>query len=158
MYYVIKENANNPNLQILHITGRRFYEEFMGKIEKYNVKLSENIKILPYFYNMPEGLNIADLVITSAGAITLSEISAIGSPSILIPKSYTAENHQEYNALAFEEKGASKVILEKDLTGKYLNEIINNTINNKDKLNKMSINAKNLGNIKAAEKNSRYYR
>ena len=152
MYYVIRENANNSNLQILHITGKRFYEEFMGKIEKDNVKIRENIKILPYFYNMPEGLNIADLVITSAGAITLSEISAIGAPSILIPKSYTAENHQEYNALAFEEKGASKVILEKDLTGKYLNEIINNTINNKDKLNEMSTNAKNLGNIKAAEK------
>ncbi len=53
---------------------------------------------------MPEALNIADIVITSSGAITLAEISAIGVPSILIPKSYTAENHQEYNARAFEKK------------------------------------------------------
>ena len=52
-------------------------------------------------------LNIANLVITSAGAITLAEISAVGVPSILVPKGYTAENHQEYNAKAFEKNGAA---------------------------------------------------
>ena len=94
--------------------------------------MGRNIQVLPYFYDMPKGLNIADLVITSAGAITLSEISAIGVPAILIPKAYTAENHQEYNARAFEEKGAAKVILEKDLNGYKLNEIINNIIKDKE--------------------------
>jgi UDP-N-acetylglucosamine--N-acetylmuramyl-(pentapeptide) pyrophosphoryl-undecaprenol N-acetylglucosamine transferase len=141
MYYVIEKNSNNPNSQILHITGKRFYKEFMEDIEKKKIKLGKSIKILPYFYDMPKGLNIADLAITSAGAITLSEISAIGVPSILIPKSYTAENHQEYNALAFEDKGAAKVILEKDLTGRHLNEIINNIINDKNKLIEMSTNS-----------------
>jgi len=151
MYYVIEKNINN-DLQIFHITGKRFYSEFMENLDKNNIKLGENIKILPYFYDMPKGLNIADLVITSAGAITLSEISAIGIPSILIPKAYTAENHQEYNARAFENKGAAKVILEKDLTGKFLNEIINSIINDKNKLREMSINSSKIGNINAAEK------
>ena len=152
MLYVIEKNVLNNDLQFIHVTGKRFYQEFMDTIEKKKLLLNKNIKILPYFYDMPKGLNIADLAITSAGAITLSEISAIGVPSILIPKGYTAENHQEYNARAFEEKGAAKVILEKDLTGNNLNEIINNIINDKSKLGKMSLNSKKLGNINAVEK------
>ena len=150
--YIIEKNIYNKELQFIHITGERFYEDFMKKLEEKNLVLGKNIQVLPYFYDMPKGLNIADLVITSAGAITLSEISAIGVPAILIPKGYTAENHQEYNARAFEVKGAAKVILEKDLTGHKLNEIINNIIKDKDKLREMSINSKKLGNINSAKK------
>ena len=150
--YIIEKNISNKELQIIHVTGERFYKEFMEKLEKKNLTLGRNIQVLPYFYDMPKGLNIADLVITSAGAITLSEISAIGVPAILIPKAYTAENHQEYNARAFEEKGAAKVILEKDLNGYKLNEIINNIIKDKEKLRKMSINSRKLGNINSAKK------
>ncbi len=91
---------------------------------------------------MPEALNIADIVITSSGAITLAEISAIGVPSILIPKSYTAENHQEYNARAFEKNEASIVLLEKDLNGELLYKTIYDLLNNNEKLKNMSQNSK----------------
>ncbi len=95
---------------------------------------------------MPKAINIADLVVTSAGAITLSEISAVGVPSILIPKGYTAENHQEYNARAFEQNGASIVILEKDLTGgEKLEEVIYTLIEDKKTLEEMSKNSKKNG-------------
>lgn len=152
MFYVIKENISNSNVQIIHVTGKRFFDEFIDRLETEKLKLNNNIRILPYFYDIPKGLNIANLVITSAGAITLAEISAIGVPSILIPKGYTAENHQEYNARAFQEKGASFVILEKDLTGKGLNEIIDKIIMNKYKLEEMSKNSKKIGKIDASEK------
>ncbi len=151
MLYVIKENFSN-DIQIIHITGKRFFNEFINKIKLVKLNFNNNIRILPYFYDIPKGLNIADLVITSAGAITLAEISAIGVPSILVPKGYTAENHQEYNAKAFEEKGASFVILEKDLTGKGLNEIINEIIQDKDRLINMSKNSKKMGKVDATEK------
>ena len=111
MIYYIKENLKN-NIQIIHITGNRLYEGFMEELKDKNISLPENIKVLPYFYKMPEALNIAKLVITSAGAITLAEIAAVGVPNVLIPKGYTAENHQEYNAKSFEASGASVVILE----------------------------------------------
>ena len=92
------------------------------------------------------------MVITSAGAITLAEISAIGVPSILIPKGYTAENHQEYNAKAFSEKGAAHLILEKDLTGEGLDEAIHNIVMDRIKLMEMSRKSKSLGRIDATEK------
>lgn len=76
----------------------------------------------------------------------------MGVPSILIPKGYTAENHQEYNAKAFEEKGASFVILEKDLTGEGLNGFINKIIQDKHRLVEMSKNSKRIGRVDAAEK------
>lgn len=152
MFYVIKKNISNNNIQIIHITGKRFYDDFINKLKVENLRLGTNIKVLPYFYDMPKGLNIADLVITSAGAITLAEISAIGVPSILIPKAYTAENHQEYNARAFEKKGASYLILEKDLTGEGLNEIIFKIIGDRKKLIDMARKSKRMGNTNAAEK------
>lgn len=150
MYYVIKENLHN-NIQIFHITGQRFYDDFMEKLKKDRLQLGENIRIFPYFHEMPKGLNVADLVITSSGAITLAEISSVGVASILVPKSYTAENHQEYNARAFESERAAKVVLEKDLNGRYLNSIINSIIKDRDKLKNMAANSKKLGNPKAAE-------
>lgn len=151
MLYVIEKNVDK-DIQILHVTGNRFYNSFMEELKSKNIRLRDNIKIVAYMYDMPSALSIANLVVTSAGAITLAEISALGVPSILIPKGYTAENHQEYNARAFEKKGASYLILEKDLTGEKLDETINNLIYDTDKLNRMSKNSKALGNINATEK------
>lgn len=152
MLYVIEKNINNDFIQIMHVTGNRFYDEYIKELKSKNLTLKQNIKILPYLYDIPKALNIADLVITSAGAITLAELSAVGAPSILIPKGYTAENHQEYNARAFEKKGASYLILEKDLTGQGLYETINKIIHDKKKLSEMSKNSRELGNINATEK------
>ncbi len=112
--------------------------------------LENNVKILPYLFDIPEALNIADLIVTSSGAITLAEISAVGIPSILIPKAYTAENHQEYNARAFEKEGASEVILEKELNPDILSDRIRKILLDKEKLKKMREQSKSLGRIDAA--------
>ena len=152
MYYMIKEEVMNEDIQIIHVTGKRFYDDFMKKLSKEEISLNNNIRVLPYFYDIPKGINLADLVITSSGAITLAEISAVGVPSILIPKSYTAENHQEYNARAFEEKGASIVMLEDDLSGRELSRIINEVLRDRKKLSVMAANSKKLGKIDAAER------
>lgn len=151
MFHVIKNNILNNHFQILHITGKRFYEDFINRLKGENLIINDGIKIFPYFYDMPKAINIADLVITSAGAITLSEISAVGIPSILIPKGYTAENHQEYNARAFEQNGASLVILEKDLTGEKLEEAIYALIKDKKALENMGKNSKRMGQIYAVD-------
>lgn len=150
IYDIIKEYSSKDDFQIIHVTGTRFYDSFIEKLKSENIILNTNIQIVPYFYHMPEALNIANLVITSAGAITLAEVAAVGIPSILIPKGYTAENHQEYNARAFEKNGASIMLLEKDLTSNLLKDTIYSIINNKEKLKIMSINSKRLGKIDAS--------
>ncbi len=152
MLKVIEEFANNEFIQIVHVTGNRFYEDFNHKLKSKNLYLKDNIRIMPYLYKMPEALNIADLVVTSAGAITLAEISAVGVASILIPKGYTAENHQEHNARVFADKGASSLILEKDLTGELLYKTIKELIEDRKKLSEMGRKSKMLGEVNATEK------
>lgn len=142
-YEIIKNN--NFNFQLIHVTGKNHYDDFMKQTKTDKLKITGNIKILPYLHNMPEALNICDLIVTSAGAITLSEISAIGIPAILVPKSYTAENHQEYNARSFEKKGAAQVILEKDLKWDVLLNEINRLLKNSEDLRIMSNNSKKMG-------------
>lgn len=131
------EFSKNKNLSLIHVTGKLNYDDFMKKIKEKGINITENIKILSYMNEMDKAYGAADLVITSSGAISLSEISNIGKASILIPKSYTTENHQEFNARTYEKKGASRVILEKDLNSKVLLTEIENIIFDKEKLEKM---------------------
>jgi len=93
----------------------------------------------------------SDLAILSSSAISLAEISALGIPSILIPKAYTADNHQEYNARAFENAGASKVFLEDELTSENLLDTIIDILENETKMKKMGECAKILSNPNSTE-------
>lgn len=137
----ILENYN-PSYTLVHITGKSWYEEFMEEIENKGIIIPDNVKILDYSYELPLYLSSSDLVVMSSSAISLAEISALGLPSILIPKAYTADNHQVYNARSYENMGASIVYTEDELNGKNLNNSINDLLNNKDRLDEMSFNTK----------------
>lgn len=153
MLEVIAENNKNQSIQIIHVTGKRLYDDFMKELKNKGVdELSPNIRVYPYFFDVPKALSIADLVITSGGAIAIAEITAVGKPSIIIPKAYTTENHQEYNARALEKNGASVVILEKDLNGELLNKEILNLLSDKEKLKNMAYKSKKMGVIDADER------
>lgn len=71
-----------------------------------------NIIIRPYEHNMAMAYGAADLVIGRAGGMTLSEVTALGLPSIVVPSPNVAGNHQEHNARALEEAGAAVVVRE----------------------------------------------
>ena len=95
----------DDSFHIIFATGVSQYEdvkEQLGNFEK------ENVKVVPYIYNMAEVLAAADLVVSRAGAITVAELAAMGLPSILIPSPYVTANHQEFNARALEVHGAFK--------------------------------------------------
>ena len=85
---------------------------------------TKNIKIRTYIDDMARCLSAADLVICRAGASSLSEIQALGKPSILIPSPNVTENHQYHNAMALVNKGAAVIIEDKDLNGESLGKEI----------------------------------
>ncbi len=145
MLDVIKLYSGQKRVRIIHVTGKRLYSTFMEEINSKNISKGDNIEILDYMYDAATVLSASDIVIGSAGAITIAEITVTGVPSILIPKTYTAENHQEYNARALEKEGAAKVILEKDLNGKVLINAIDEIIENKNVLRTMSLNSRKMG-------------
>ena len=132
---------NKPEYQIIWAVGPKQYDDIKNRI---NIESLENIKILPYIYNMEEILNIADLVVCRSGAMTVTELEKVGKPAIFIPFPYAAENHQEYNARMLEKKGAAAVLLDKELNGNLLNEQILNLIKDKKVLKTMGKISKEL--------------
>ncbi len=106
-----------------HIHGYGQYAKWMPDLVKEKgVMLEEHpgIELREYIHNMPQCMAAADLVICRAGAITLSELQALGKASILIPSPNVAENHQYHNAMALVKRDAAVLIEEKDLTGELL--------------------------------------
>lgn len=134
------------DLQLIYATGKRFFNSFVNELEKRKINLENDIIIKEYLHNMGEALNISDLVIAPAGAMTLAEISMLELPSILIPKSYTAENHQYHNAMYFYNNKAALVIEEANLNADILLKNIKEIIYDETKLLKMSKAAKSLSN------------
>ena len=131
---------------LLHQTGLKNYDDFIK-----NTKENQYIKAFSYIDNIDLFYAVSDLVIASSGAMSLSEISNLKKASILIPKAYTTENHQEYNARSYLDKGACSMILEKELNGKILYDNILNIVEDKEKLKDMGEKASLLQNPHASD-------
>lgn len=98
-------------------------------------------------------MTAADVVVSRAGAIALTEIMACGKPAIFVPSPNVTNNHQYHNAMAVAEKGAAVLVEEKDLVpgnGILASEIFK-LVENKDKLVEMGAKAKALATIDAAD-------
>ncbi len=146
---LVIRNLVNEDVAFIYATGKNFYESFINDIS--DLELKPYQKVVPYLEDMATALAACDVVIGSAGAISLAEITALGKPSIIIPKAYTAENHQEYNAKSIESKGAGIAILEKDLTPEKLNETVFKLLGNRELLIDMSNASKEIGKPEAID-------
>jgi len=146
---LVVENMVKEDVAFIFATGKRFYEEFMTSIEGINLKSYQ--MVVPYLEDMANALAASDLVIGSAGAISLAEITAMGKPTIIIPKAYTAENHQEYNAKSIEKQGAGITILEKNLTPETLNKEVFKLLGDRDALLEMTDRSKAIGKPEAID-------
>lgn len=130
---------NEKNICFLHATGS--YGKWVGdKLKENGVEFGKgtNIEIREYIDNMDICLPACDLVISRAGASSLSEIQALSKPSILIPSPNVAENHQYHNAMTLAENGGAILIEEKDLGNKKIADIVVDLKNNREKLNEIS--------------------
>ena len=97
--------------------------------------MPENVKIEPFINELPSLMKVTDLMITRAGASTMSEILSLNLPAIFIPSPYVANNHQYYNAMEIKNNGGGEVIafgspeevakVKGSYTGLYLNKILN---------------------------------
>ena len=133
------ELAGKEDYEVLYITGKALYEDFI-KDKKFN----DNIKVVPYVDGLPSLLKNTDLIVTRAGASTMSEILSLNLPAIFIPSPYVANNHQYYNAMEIKNNGGGEVIEEKDLTSVRLISMINEVLNNTEKYNQMKENLKKM--------------
>lgn len=141
---------DEKNICFLHSTGK--YGKWVGdKLSEKNIPYGKgtNIEIREYIDNMDICLSACDLVISRAGASSISEIQALSKPSILIPSPNVAENHQFHNAMALAKHDGAILIEEKDLDGAYLAQKIRELKNDGSKLLKLSQNAGRNAKINA---------
>ena len=138
--------SKKSDYQVLYITGKSYYDEFINK-----TRFGSNIKVLPYLDNLAGLMRNCDLIITRAGASTMSEILALNLPAIFIPSPFVAGNHQYYNALEIVKNNAGLMIEEDKLDGENLFNMVNDLLNDKKKYEIMKMNLKNLGKTDSSQ-------
>ena len=148
MIDVLKAAAQKNSAQFLHVTGKGEFDSVTKKLSNLD---APNIRIVPYLYNMPRAMAMADLAIFRAGATGLAELTARGVPAILIPYPYAAENHQEFNAKSLVDAGAARMILNKDLTAELLQKNLDELLISPQTLKQMATASLSLGKPNAAD-------
>jgi UDP-N-acetylglucosamine--N-acetylmuramyl-(pentapeptide) pyrophosphoryl-undecaprenol N-acetylglucosamine transferase len=110
-----------PDLQFMHLTGVRDVEKVRAEYATYNIPAS----VHSFFDNMGTALAAADVAVSRAGASSLAELAARQLPSVLIPYPTAADNHQHFNARAFVQSGAARMLQQETATPPQLaNEIL----------------------------------
>ena len=137
------EKKLNKDYQMIWATGPKQYDIIKENMENkgMNINKQDNVKIMPYIYNMEEVMNISDLIVARSGAMTITEISNLGKPSILIPLPNVSNNHQMYNAKVLENINSAKIIENEKLNGDILNETIKEIVTDKKVMEQMGSNA-----------------
>ena len=155
------DKFRNKNYSVIIVTGNSYYERVKER------RVPDNVKVVPFIYEMPSVMKITDLMVTRAGASTMSEITALGVPAIFIPSPYVANNHQYVKAnkssngdFVLDNIVHRGYILEKNISGnnkiwtvvkgnnmtdRSLIELIDKTLNDKDKIKGIKDNLKKIG-------------
>ena len=123
--------VGNKDYQVLYVTGKDSYDS----ISEYS--FPPNVKVVPYIDGLIRVMKRTDLIVTRAGASTMSEIIALGIPSILIPSPYVPNNHQYKNAMDLVSINAATLIEEKDLNTDILLSTIDSILNSEERQNEM---------------------
>ena len=135
-------------IKVIHQTGARDEEQVRNAYQRRGI----DAEVAGFFMKMHEVYEQADLLLSRAGATTLSEIAVLGKPAILIPYPHAADNHQEKNGQYYVSGGGAVQFSQKELTGKQLSETVLQLLNNEEKLAEMGAAMKRLAFPDAAER------
>ena len=135
-------------LKVLHQSGSQLEEQTRIAYKDANI----DAEVKAFISDMSEAYRWADFAICRSGAMTVSELAAVGLPSILIPFPYAIDDHQTANARILCELGAARMIDERSLTSQMLAETVRAIVSPKDGLRIMSKNAQGFAKLDAAER------
>ncbi|MGM9557440.1 MAG: undecaprenyldiphospho-muramoylpentapeptide beta-N-acetylglucosaminyltransferase [Oscillospiraceae bacterium] len=145
--------AGEP-FQHIHATGSFGWRWMPEYVKELGVDLAAHpsVQMQEYIYDMPVVMAAADLVICRAGAATISEVCASGTPCVMVPSPNVTDNHQEKNALALSKTGAAVLVREAECDGKMLFDTAKKILDEPDRLRTMRAAASNTAVVDAAER------
>ena len=114
-----------PDVLYVHVAGTRYYQQMYSDFVSCGWDKYDNIKLFDYIHDMPFWMSAADIVISRAGAMTISELSLMKKASILIPSPNVVDNHQYKNAKVLADREAAVLVQESELVDdRYNKEIL----------------------------------
>ncbi|WP_296623546.1 undecaprenyldiphospho-muramoylpentapeptide beta-N-acetylglucosaminyltransferase [Marivirga sp.] len=133
--------------QMLWQTGKLYHNEMLTRSENADLK---QLKVLEFIRNMDEAYAAADIIITRAGALSVSELEIVGKPVIFVPSPNVAEDHQTKNAQALVKKNAALMVTDANAVKGLLPEAFE-LLQDTDKQKELSENIKKMAKPKATE-------
>ena len=151
--FLALEAAKQP-FHHIHGAGKQGYPRVLELLRDKGVDLGScpALQLREYIYDMAVVMRAADLVICRAGASTISELTALGTPALMVPSPYVTNNHQEKNARALEEAGGAAVLLEPACSGQALFQAACGILHDGARLRAMEEAMASLGIRDAAER------
>lgn len=132
-------------IKLLWQVGKRYFESIENQLNQINIP---NVKALAFIKRMDLAYSIADIVISRAGALSISELTLAGKPSILVPSPNVSEDHQTKNAMSLVNKSAA-ILVEDKQTDSLLRTALD-LLKQENQLNTISKNAKKMGKPNAS--------
>lgn len=139
--------VEGSNVQFIWQTGKYYHQSILDEMKGKNIP---NLKIMDFISDMGAAYKAANLVISRAGASSISEFQLIGKPVILVPSPNVAEDHQTKNAMALVNKNAALFVKDIEAPDTLL-EMAIRTVSDNEKLNELSENVKKMGLQNSAE-------
>ena len=142
-------SSKKSNIKHLHAMGATSYKEIAQQTLS-DLNNKNGCKIVPYIEDMATAMSAADIVISRCGAMSLSEICAVGVAAILVPSPNVADNHQLKNAKHLERAGAATIIEEDSLSLRSLMNEVHNLTESLERRTSLATKAAELGKINTA--------
>ena len=136
------KSFDEQNVQVIWQCGKLYYDQYKQYDEL------KNVQVHAFLNHMDMAYAAADVIISRAGAISVSELCIVGKPVIFIPSPNVAEDHQTKNAQAVADKNAAILIKEKDLETDFRN-LFSDLISNEEKREELSEHIKALALVNA---------
>ena len=138
----------------VHATGSYGWRWMPDLVKEKGVDLTAHpeLEMREYIHNMPDLMAAADLILTRAGASSLNELEASGTPCIIIPSPNVTDNHQEKNARVLERSGAARVLLEPGLSAEALYDAAKELMNDAEARRTMQENLRKMAVVDSAER------
>lgn len=149
-FFLLEREAGFP-FHHIHAAGKSDWPHLSSELEAQGLS-SPMLDVRQYIYDMAVVMAAADLVISRAGASTLSEVTALGMPAILVPSPYVVANHQEKNARMLESHGGAVVLTEEQATGQALFDETAAILRSPEKHRAMAAGMRELGIPDATER------
>lgn len=143
-----------PSTRFVLSAGTRNIDAAMERYREYGLDACPNVTVQDYIYDMPLQVAAADVIISRAGAMSLSEVARMGKACVVIPSPYVADNHQLKNAMAMADRSAALLVEEKDFSGGALPRAVLSLLDDADLRQKLQ---SNISSFAQADANRRIF-